>query len=101
MALPALVMVASLLLVVVGAASDAARTAEAARVAARSASLGTDREEVLEQVDRVAPGATARWWVDGPWVRVEVSALGRHWGPVPLPAPRSTASALLEPGVVP
>ncbi len=101
-ALPALVMVVSLLAVVIGVASDASRTSEAARAAARAASVGTDREVVVDQAQQLAPrAAVVRMWVDGPWVRVEVTAPGRQWGPVPMPAPRSTAAALLEPGVVP
>lgn len=101
-ALPALVLVVSLLVVVVGAASDASRASDAARAAARAASMGTQREVVVKQARQLAPdAAVVRLWVDGPWVRVEVSAAERHWGPVPMPAPRATAAALLEPGVVP
>ncbi|MCZ3389192.1 MAG: hypothetical protein LH645_08745 [Actinomycetia bacterium] len=99
-ALPALVLVVSLLLAVVGAASDAARTSEAARSAARAASVGTDEAAVTAQAKQLAPdGASIRVWTDGPWVRVEVVAPGRYWGPLPLPVPRTTAAALLESGV--
>lgn len=101
-ALPALVLVVSLLLAVVGAASDAARTSEAARSAARAASVGTDEATLTTQAKQLAPdGASIRIWTDGPWVRVEVVAPGRHWGPVPLPVPRITAAALLESGAAP
>ena len=99
-ALPALVLVVSLLLTVVGTASDASRTSEAARSAARAASVGTDEAVVTAQAKRLAPeGSSIRVWMDGPWVRVEVIAPGRHWGPVPLPVPRTTAAALRESGV--
>jgi len=98
--LPALVLVVSLLLAVVGAASDASRTSDAARSAARAASVGTDEATVTAQAQRLAPdGASIRVWTDGPWVRVEVVAPARHWGPVPLPVPRTTAAALVESGV--
>jgi len=100
-ALPALVLVVSLLLAVVGAASDASRTSEAARSAARAASVGTDEAAVTAQAKRLAPGgASIQIWVDGPWVRVEVVAPARHWGPIQLPAARTTAAALVESGVV-
>lgn len=101
-ALPVLVLAVSLLLTVVGVASDASRTSEAARSAARAASIGTEESVVTAQALKLAPdGAAIRFWIDGPWVRVEVIAPGRHWGPLPLPAPRATAAALLEPGVTP
>lgn len=99
-ALPVLVLVLSLLLTVVGVASDASRSYEAARSAARSASIGTPEAVVRSQAMKLAPeGAVLRIWTDGPWVRVEVAAPGRHWGPLPLPAARATGAALLEPGV--
>lgn len=101
-ALPALVLVISLLLAVVGVASDVSRAAEAARSAARGASIGTDISLVTEQAQQLAPpGATVRIWTDGPWVRVEVAAPARRWGPLTLPAARSTGAALLEPGLTP
>ncbi|MCZ3386757.1 MAG: pilus assembly protein TadE, partial [Actinomycetia bacterium] len=101
-ALPALVLVISLLLAVVGVASDVSRAAEAARSAARGASIGTDISLVTEQAQQLAPpGATVRIWTDGPWVRVEVVAPARRWGPLTLPAARSTGAALLEPGLTP
>ena len=46
-------------------------------------------------------GAAIGVWTDGPWVRVEVVAPERRWGPLPLPIPRASGAALLEPGVVP
>jgi hypothetical protein len=99
-ALPALVLVVSLLLAVVGTASDASRALDAARSAARSASVGTDEATVTAQAKRLAPdGSSVRIWRDDPWVRVEVVVPGRHWGPVPLPVPRTSAAALLESGV--
>lgn len=102
LALPALVMAVSLLIAVVGVASDASRTAEAARGAARSASLGTDHDVVISQAARLAPQhAVVRVWTEGPWVRVAVTAPGRSWGPVPLPGPSSEAAALIEPGATP
>ncbi|MEO8106435.1 MAG: TadE family type IV pilus minor pilin [Actinomycetes bacterium] len=102
MALPALVMVVSLLITIVGAASDASRLSEAARAGARSASIGTDRAVVIQQTKALAPeNADVRLWVEGPWVRIELEAPGRHWGPLPLPAPTAVAAALLEPGVTP
>ena len=101
-ALPVLVMAVSLLVTIVGAASDASRTAEAARAAARAASLGTDRDRVIDQTKQVAPhDAEIRVWTDGSWARVEVTAPGRRWGPLPLPGPSSAAAALIEPGVSP
>ena len=102
MALPALVMAVSLLITIVGAASDASRMSEAARMAARSASIGTDRAVVIGQAQDLAPGpADIRLWVDGPWVRVQITSPGRRWGPLPLPAPTAAAAALVEPGVTP
>ena len=101
-ALPALVMAVSLLITIVGAASDASRAAEAARSAARSASLGTDHDLVVGQTSNLAPrDADIRVWTDGPWVRVEVTAPGRRWGVLPLPGPSAEAAALTEPGVSP
>lgn len=102
MALPALVAVVSLLLTVVHAASDASRVADAARSGARSASIGVSPELMQERVLALAPeGAGVDVVVDGSWVRVVVSAPPRRWGPLPLPQPVVTASAVLEPGVVP
>lgn len=101
-ALPTLVLALSLLLAVVGAASDASRTAEAARSAARAASIGTPNDVVVAQAKQQAPvGSAIRVWTDGPWVRVEIIAPGRRWGPVPFPAPDVTGAALLEPGITP
>lgn len=101
-ALPALVMAVSLLITIVGAASDASRASEAARGAARSASLGTDHDLVISQTRDLAPQhADVRVWTDGPWVRVEVTAPGRRWGPLLLPGPSAEAAALIEPGVSP
>ena len=75
---------------------------EAARSAARAASIGTAVSVVRAQAMELAPeGAAIRVWTDGPWVRVEVVTPGRHWGPLPLPAPRASGAALLEPGVAP
>lgn len=101
-ALPGLVMVVSLLLSVVGVASDASRASEAARSAARAASIGTDADVVAEQAHELAPaGSAVRIWHEGVWVRVEVVSPARRWGPLTLPNPHVTAAALLEPGVVP
>ena len=101
-ALPALVLVVSILLSVVGTASDVSRSSEAARSAARAASVGTATSLVTAQAQQVAPeGAVIRIWTDGPWVRAEVIAPGRRWGPMTLPEIRSTAAALLEPGLAP
>ena len=102
MALPALVLAVSLLITIVGAASDASRLSEAARAGARSASIGTDRDIVIRQTQDLAPeNSHLRLWVEGLWVRVEITAPGRKWGPLSLPAPTVTAAALLEPGVAP
>ena len=99
MALPVLVLAVSLLLTVIGAASDASKLSEAARSAARSASIGTDRELVIGQTQDLAPEhADVRLWVDGPWVRVELTSPGRRWGPLTLPAATAAATALIEPG---
>lgn len=101
-ALPALVLTVSLLLTVVGVASDASRSSEAARSAARALAIGTAESVVQEQAMELAPeGAAIRVWSDGPWVRVEVVTPARRWGPLPLPAARATGAALLEPGVAP
>jgi len=102
MALPALVMAVSLLITIVGAASDASRMSEAARMAARSASIGTDREVVINQAQDLAPEhAAVRLWIDGPWVRVQITSPGRRWGLLPIPAPTAAAAALVEPGATP
>ncbi len=102
MALPALVMAVSLLITIVGASSDASRTSEAARMAARSASIGTDRTVVISQAQELAPEhADVRLWVDGPWVRVQITSPGRRWGLLSLPDPTAAASALVEPGATP
>jgi hypothetical protein len=102
MALPALVMAVSLLVTIVGTASDASRMSEAARMAARSASIGTDREVVINQAHDLAPEhAAVRLWLDGPWVRVQITSPGRRWGPLPIPPPTAAAAALVEPGATP
>ena len=96
--LPVLVLVTSLLLTVVGVASDTSRSYEAARSAARASSVGTTESEVRAQATQLAPeGAAVRIWTDGPWVRVEVVAPGRHWGPLPLPAPEQPAQRSSSP----
>lgn len=100
--LPVLVVVTSLLITLVGVAGDASRTSDAARSAARSLSVGTARAEVVDRVLGLAPaGARVEISSDGTLVRVRVSAPGRRWGPLTLPAPDATAVAALEPGIVP
>ncbi|HEX5018790.1 MAG TPA: TadE family type IV pilus minor pilin [Actinomycetes bacterium] len=102
MAIPSLVLVSSLLLSVIGTASDLSRAADAARSAARAASIGTAQDEVVDRVLRVAPphSSVAVSVVDG-WARVSVSVPPRHWGPLTLPAPPVTAEAPLDLGLAP
>lgn len=100
LAMPALVLVLSLLLAVVGAASDLSRASDAARSAARAASIGTDAEAVREAALRLAPpGSDLSVRVSDGWVHVAVTVPQRTWGPVPLPAPTVTGAAPLEPQV--
>ncbi len=101
MALPALVLVLSLLLSVVGAASDVSRASDAARSAARSASIGTADREVLDAAARLAPmGSEVSVAVRDEWVHVTVDIPPQRWGPLEIPAPTITAAAPLEPGLV-
>jgi hypothetical protein len=100
LAMPALVMVVSLLLAVVGVASDLSRASDAARSAARATSIGTDEETVRDAALQLAPPRSElSVTVSDGWVHVSVVAPQRHWGPVPLPAPTVTGAALLEPQV--
>lgn len=100
MALPALVVVVSLLLALIGSFSDASKASDAARAAARSASIGVPPEQARTAAERVAPsGATVEVSVSGDWARVIVTVPPRRWGPLELPAVRATGAALLEPGL--
>jgi Flp pilus assembly protein TadG len=100
MALPALVLVVSLLLTLVGSFSDASRASDAARAAARSASIGVSPEEARAAAEQVAPdGATVQVALAGDWARVTVTVPPRRWGPLTLPTVRATGAALLEPGL--
>jgi Flp pilus assembly protein TadG len=100
MALPALVLVVSLLLAVVGSFSDASRASDAARAAARSASIGVPPDQARAAAQRVAPpGATVEVSLAGDWARVTVTVPPRRWGPLTLPTVRATGAALLEPGL--
>jgi hypothetical protein len=101
MALPALVLVLSLLLSVLALASDVSRASDAARSAARSASIGTDEGEVLDSASRLAPtGSTLSVTTRNEWVYVTVDVPPQRWGPLALPAPAVSAAAPLEPGLV-
>ena len=101
MALPALVLVLSLLLSVVALASDVSRASDAARSAARSASIGTPEGEVLEAASRLAPsGSRVSVAVRDQWVYVTVDLPPQRWGPLELPEPSVNAAAPLEPGLV-
>jgi hypothetical protein len=100
MALPALVLTVSLLLALMGSFSDASRASDAARAAARSASIGVAPAEARTAAQRLAPeGSTIEVSVAGDWARVTVEVPPRRWGPVTLPTVRVTGAALLEPGV--
>jgi hypothetical protein len=101
-AMPALVSVLALLLAVVGTAADASKVSDAARSVARSLSIGTDRDAVVERARGAVPSHSQ---IDvsysGDEVTVVVGAPARSWGPLQLPSPRATAVAKLEPGVAP
>ena len=101
MALPALVLVLSLLLSVVALASDVSRASDAARSAARSASIGTAEDAVLDAASRLAPtGSRLSVTTRDEWVFVTVDLPPQRWGPLELPAPAVSAAAPLEPGLV-
>ena len=102
MAIPGLLLVTSLLLVVIGTASDFARASDAARSAARAASIGTEEDLVLANASRLAPhpAEVTLTFADG-WATATVSVPPRRWGPLALPAPTVTATAPLEAGLEP
>ena len=101
-AMPALVLVASLLLTVVGMAADSSRASDAARSAARAASIGTDEATVVDAARALAPqGSRVEVTTHDGWVHVEVSVQGRRFGPLQLPDVAVTGAAPLEPGQVP
>jgi hypothetical protein len=101
MAIPALGLVVAMLASVVGAASDLARASDAARSAARSASIGVDPSEVLDVASRVAPvGADVEITTDDGWVNVVVAVQPLQWGPLQISLPTVTGSAPLEPDLV-
>jgi hypothetical protein len=100
MGLPALVLTVSLLATLIGSFSDASRASDAARAAARSASIGVPPGEARAAAQRVAPdGSSVEVTLFGEWARVTVVVPPRRWGPVSLPTVRATGAALLEPGV--
>ncbi len=102
MALPVLALVASLVCALVGLAADISRASDAARAAARSASIGNDRSEVVAAANRLVPaGSDVSVSVVDEWVQVAIGLPERRWGPLPLPAPTVTGAAPLEPGVTP
>jgi len=101
MALPALVLVLSLLLAVVALASNVSRASDAARSAARAASIGTAENEVLAAAARlVPPDSQLSLAVHEEWVYVTVDIPAQRWGPIELPVPTVSAAAPLEPGLV-
>jgi hypothetical protein len=98
MVLPALVLVVSMLMTVVGAASDLAKASDAARSAARAASIGASHDEVVTAASRLAPqGTEITIRNDEDWVNVVVAVPPLHWGPVEIPLPSVTGSAAVEP----
>jgi hypothetical protein len=100
MAIPALGLVVTMLASVVGAASDIARASDAARSAARSASIGVGYDEVVKAATRLAPrGADIDVAVDQGWVRVAVGVPPLRWGPVEIPLPEVTGAAPVEPDI--
>ena len=100
MALPALVLVLSLLLTVGALAGNVSRASDAARSAARSASIGTGEAEVLYAASRLAPsGSRLSVSVRDGWAHVTVDIPAQRWGPLELPTPAVSAAAPLEPGV--
>ena len=100
MAIPALGLVIAMLTSVVGAASDLARASDAARSAARAASIGTDNGDVVASAARVAPaGAAIEVTVVRGWAQVAVAVPPLRWGPIQIPLPTVTGVAPLEPGL--
>ena len=98
MAIPALGLVIAMLTSVVGAASDLARASDAARSAARAASIGTNNDDVVASAGRVAPdGADIELTVVRGWARVAVAVPPLRWGPIQIPLPTVTGAAPLEP----
>ncbi|MFL6287468.1 MAG: TadE family type IV pilus minor pilin [Actinomycetes bacterium] len=98
MAIPALGLVVTMLTSVVGAASDLAKASDAARSAARAASIGTGYDEVVSAAARVAPeGADIDVLVERGWAHVEIAVPPLRWGPVQIPLPTITGAAPVEP----
>ena len=100
MAIPALVLVLAVLLGVVEAASDLARASDAARSAARAASIGTSDRTVISDAARLAPeGSEVDVTSEDGWVYASVSLPPMRWGPISLPLPEVTGTAPLDVGV--
>ncbi len=97
--LPVVVAVLVAVVVTGGAAVTQVRCADAARVAARAAALGTDLTDVREMARAVLPDASITVGQEGGWVvaRVErrVATLGWMVGPVVASA---EARSRVEPG---
>jgi len=101
MALPCLVLVVALLGAVVGGVSAVARASDAARSAARAASIGTGTEQVVASASRLAPsGSHIDLTTDNGWVTVVVRPPPVRIGPFAVPVPPVTGSAPLESAVV-
>jgi len=98
MAIPALGLVVTMLTSVVGAASDLGRASDAARSAARAASIGTGYDDVVGAATQVAPaGADINVTVERGWAHVAVAVPPLRWGPVQIPLPTVTGAAPVEP----
>ena len=100
LAIPALGLVVTMLTSVIGAASDIARSSDAARSAARSASIGVGYDEVVNAATRLAPqGADIHVVADPEWVTVDVAVPPLRWGPIEIPLPHVTGAAPVEPDI--